>query len=66
MLRDQYDTIVHETSVVDRLKKTELKKSGSPPWVLIKKVFDNEAKIFWLFPTQVHKNITIESQYDAS
>ncbi|CAI2370139.1 unnamed protein product [Moneuplotes crassus] len=63
MLQDQFDSIINDTSVIDRLKRTQLHKPKEHWWVLIKNVFDNEAKIWWLLPTKIHRNVTIESQY---
>ena len=41
MLSDQVESILKDTSTIDKLKKTELKKVDSY-WTLIKNVFDNQ------------------------
>lgn len=62
MMSDQLQSIFKDTSTIDRLKKTELKKVDSS-WTLLKNVFGNDNILWWFVPTQVHKEVSLESQY---
>ena len=46
MLSDQVSSIIEDTSTIDKLKKTELKKVTSK-WSQFKNVFNNESYIRW-------------------
>ena len=62
MISDQLESILKDTSTIDKLKRSKHNKKKSS-FQLIKDVFGNDPIWWWFLPTSVNQNFTVESQY---
>ena len=70
MFCDQISCIINNTSTIDKLQKTAVeggeRKSKKTSWQRIDEVFNGGKgfSVWWFFPTDVPKMLTIESEFE--